>query len=444
MLTGFPLLLCILASILLIVVLTSRYKFHPFLALVIACFFLGICSGMSFPVLLRSMQEGFGGLMASIGLIVIFGSVIGVFLEKSGGALQIARYIIQLSGKKRTLSAISVIGAVVSVPVFCDSGFILLSGLSDKLSRLSGRHKASLSLALATGLYTTHTLIPPTPGPIAAAGNLNASQHLGMVILLGIIISIPVLLTVQWLSGKLGKQVELVSEENDTSENVNESVPSVFKSLLPLVLPILLIAAGTLAPFLGYEKPWLSFLSAPVTAIFLGALVAMLVLKPKVTEEYTQWFTQAIKVAGPILIITAAGGAFGGVLKATPLAQYVSQWIGNGTASGLTILLIVFMMAAVLKTAQGSSTSAMVITSSLLAPLVPVLGWHTPLEFALAVMAIGGGAMMVSHYNDSYFWVVSQFSGMSSRDTYRTFSLLTVVQGLTVLLCTLLIWFLFV
>ncbi|WP_340064412.1 hypothetical protein [Ascidiimonas aurantiaca] len=159
----------------------------------------------------------------------------------------------------------------MSVPVFCDSGFILLSG----------RHKASLSLALATGLYTTHTLIPPTPGPIAAAGNLNASQHLGMVILIGIIISIPVLLTLQWLSGKLGKQVELVSEENDTSKNVNESVPSVFKSLLPLVPPIILIAAGTLAPFLGYEKPWLSFLSTPVTAIFLGALVAMLVFKAK-------------------------------------------------------------------------------------------------------------------------------------------------------------------
>ncbi|MCB0376769.1 MAG: GntP family permease, partial [Sinomicrobium sp.] len=144
----------------------------------------------------------------------------------------------------------------------------------------------------------------------------------------------------------------------------------------------------------------------------------------------------------PILIITAAGGAFGGVLKATPLSDSVSQWMGNGAASGLGTLFMAFLIAAVLKTAQGSSTGAMVITSSLLAPLIPVLGWETPLELALAVTAIGGGAMTVSHYNDSYFWVVSQFGEIPAKDTSRSFSVLTLIQGLSVLGCTMLVWLL--
>lgn len=441
MVTGTPLLLIILASILLVVLLTGKAKLHPFLGLMAACFFLGIASGMPLPEIITAIETGFGSLMRSIGIIVIFGSVIGIFLERSGGAMKIAQTIILLAGKKRTLSAISLIGAVVSVPVFCDSGFILLSGLPEKLSKLSGQAKAGLSLGLATGLYTTHTLIPPTPGPVAAAGNIGASEYLGTIILVGLGISIPVLLVAQFFSGKLGRSIvpDTVLTEPEKAEAV-PGLPSLSRALIPLLLPIGLIAAGTILRATGLATPLTGFLSAPLTAIFIGAVVAMLLLRPKDKGEYGSWFGKAVAVAGPILIITAAGGAFGGVLKATPLSESVSQWIGNGTASGLAILCIVFLIAAVLKTAQGSSTGAMVITSSLLAPLIPVLGWDAPLEFALAVTAIGGGAMMVSHYNDSYFWVVSQFSGMSARATSRSFSVLTVLQGLTVLACVMLIW----
>ncbi len=441
MVTGTPLLLIILASIVLVVLLTAKAKLHPFLGLIIACFFLGITSGMSLTAIITAIEAGFGSLMRSIGIIVIFGSVIGIFLERSGGAMRIAQTITKLAGEKRTLSAISLIGAVVSVPVFCDSGFILLSGLSDKLSKISGQGKAGLSLALATGLYTTHTLIPPTPGPIAAAGNIGASDYLGTIILLGIFISIPVLVITQLFSRRMGKHI--ITEKTETAEELpSDHLPSLYRALVPLLVPIGLIAAGTILKFMEFTTPVIRFLSAPLVAIFIGAVLAMLLLRPKNKKEYPTWFGKAITVAGPILIITAAGGAFGGVLKATPLSDSVSQWIGDGTSSGLGILLIAFGIAAVLKTAQGSSTGAMVITSSLLAPLIPALGWETPLEFALAVTAIGGGAMMVSHYNDSYFWVVSQFSGMSAKDTNRSFSVLTVIQGVSVLMCVVLIWFL--
>ncbi|MCB0375880.1 MAG: GntP family permease, partial [Sinomicrobium sp.] len=174
MIAGTPLLFIILAAIILVVLLTAKAKLHPFLGLIIACFFLGLAVRMPLPELINAIESGFGGLMRSIGLIVIFGSIIGVFLERSGGAMKIAQAIIRLAGQKQMLTAISLIGAVVSVPVFCDSGFILLSGLPDKLGRHSGQSKAGLSLALATGLYTTHTLVPPTPGPVAAAGNIGA------------------------------------------------------------------------------------------------------------------------------------------------------------------------------------------------------------------------------------------------------------------------------
>lgn len=444
MVTGITLLILIVASILLIVILTAKFKLHPFLALIIACFFLGITVQIPLIELIKAMENGFGGLMRYIGMIVIFGSVIGVFLEKSGGAMRIAQSIISLTGKGKTIPALSLIGAVVSIPVFCDSGFILLSGLSDKLSKLSNANRASLSLALATGLYTTHTLVPPTPGPIAAAGNIGGSEFLGTMIIVGICFSVVILTITQFLAPILGKNIETktIVEEEVIEDDAN--LPSLFKSLVPLIVPILLIACGTVIRFFEVELNWINFISAPLTAIFIGAVLAMLLLIPKKKSESGKWFKEAIKVSGPILIITAAGGAFGGVLKATPLKDYIGQWIGSGDTGSLVILIIVFCIAAVLKTAQGSSTSAMVITSSLLAPIAITLGWNEPMQFALAVMAIGGGAMTVSHYNDSYFWVVSEFSGMNAKDTNRSFSLLTGIQGITVLILTLISWLLLV
>ena len=165
-------------------------------------------------------------------------------------------------------------------------------------------------------------------------------------------------------------------------------------------------------------------------------------LKPKGNKAAGNWFVEAIKISGPILIITGAGGAFGGVLKATPLQDFIAQWLAEGTGD-LMVIVSIFVISAILKSAQGSSTSAMVITSSLLASIIPTLGWENPLQFAFAVMAIGGGAMTVSHFNDSYFWVVSQFSGMSAKDTSRGYTLLTGVQGLLVLGLCLLGWLVF-
>ncbi|WP_299365260.1 GntP family permease [Winogradskyella sp.] len=446
--TGAGLMVAIVLSIIVVVIASSRFKFNPFLSLIFGCLALGLFTGMPLETLLKSITSGFGNLLASIGLIVVFGCIIGAYLEKSGGANAIAHRISKFVSQKKTLLAVTLLGATVSIPVFCDSGFILLNGITQDLAKATQNKKSVLSLGLASGLYTTHTLIPPTPGPVAAAGNLNAIDALGVIILLGILVSIPVLLVSIFLSKHLGKRIE--TNEIAKPKNTDTfNLPKLYKALSPLVVPIVLIAIGSILN-LGHELPnWIAFICNPTIALLVGAVLAMLLLKPqtkdvkqeskdvlgktsisKVTQD---WFSYALKTAGPILIITGAGGAFGGVLKATTISAEVASWLEIGTSSSIFLLLITFGLAAILKSAQGSSTSAMIITSSILAPLLPVVGWQSSMELALAVLTIGGGAMTVSHLNDSYFWVVSQFSGIKTKDALRSYTLISGVQGLTVL-----------
>ncbi len=441
MLSGMPLLLLIFGAIIFIVVASSIWKMHPFVALILATFGVGLISGMPLSDVIKHTSSGFGSLMAYIGLIVIIGSIIGVILEKSGAAMRIAEIILRLVGENRPALALSLIGATVSIPVFCDSGFIILSGLNGAIAKRTNVSKATLALALASGLYTTHTLIPPTPGPIAAAGNIGAADYLGIIMLTGFIVSIPTLLVAWWFARRKG--LNIPTEELSETEFSEQKLPSAFRSLLPILLPILLIATGTFAQFQKLEgsiADWIRFLGNPLIALFIGMLCAFLLLPTYEKKYLTDWIGAGIKLAGPILIITGAGGAFGGVLKATPIKEMVASWVEGGDFSGTVFLIIAFLIAALLKTAQGSSTNALVITSSLLAPLVLPLGFDSPFELALVVMALGGGAMTISHANDSYFWVVSQFSGIQMKDAYRSFSLMTALQGICVLTITILLY----
>jgi len=442
MLTGIPLLLVIFSAILFIVLSSSIGKLHPFVALLLASFGVGIFVGMPLSEIVKAINNGFGGLMGYIGLIVVMGSIIGIILEKSGAAFRIADLILKMVGKKRPALAMSLIGAVVSIPVFCDSGFIILNGLNNALAKKTNVKKATLALALASGLYTTHTLIPPTPGPIAAAGNIGAADYLGTIMLMGLVVSIPTLFVSWWFAKQKGQHIETIS--TNSMEELNPEMPSALKSILPILLPILLIANASLIKFLKWENSLtdiLLFLGNPLVALLIGMLLAFSLFKKWDKTHLTDWIGEGIKLAGPILIITGAGGAFGGVLKATPLANLVKSWVAGGQFSGSIFLIITFLIAALLKTSQGSSTNALVITSSMLAPLMTTMGFDTPIELALVVMALGGGAMTISHANDSYFWVVSQFSGIEMKDAYRSYTLMTGIQGLVVLVFTLLLFF---
>ncbi|ADG94048.1 Gluconate transporter [Arcobacter nitrofigilis DSM 7299] len=427
----------LLLAVIFIVLATSKWKLHPFIALLIAAYGIAISVGMGYNEIASTMTKGFGGILAYIGIVIVLGTIIGVILEKSGAAITMANVILKIVGKKRPVLAMSVIGYIVSIPVFCDSGFVILNALKRSMVKQLKVSGVAMSVALATGLFATHTLVPPTPGPIAAAGNLMV-DNLGLVIIFGIFISIITMLAGYfWAlrSGKIYKSGEdtLVDLEKDSEviEKYGE-LPSAFKSFAPIFIPILLMALASIIKLVFKDMSETSiyklfiFLGNPTNALFIGLLFATMLL-PKFDEErLSGWIGEGVKNAGEILIITGAGGALGAVLKASGIGAYLGDVLQTLSLG----ILVPFIIAAALKSAQGSSTTALVVTSTIIYPLLASLGLDSELGKVLTVMAIGAGAMTVSHANDSFFWVVSRFSQMDVATAYKAYTTATLLQGL--------------
>lgn len=428
------LLALLVVAIAFIIFATARLKLHPFLALLIAAFGFGILSGMPLADVVKSVNDGFGGTIGYIGIVILAGAIIGAFLEQSGGAYRLAESVLRITGRNNVPAAMSIMGYVVSIPVFCDSGFILLSPLKKALCRRAGIGIAASSIALALGLYATHTMVPPTPGPIAAAGIIKAD--IGLVILWGLLTASIACIGGWLFAVTVARRVEISPDKPGEAPPPLPSVadsPSAFASLLPILLPILLIVGRSIAEFPtrplgeGMVLKVLGFVGQPVVALLIG--VALALLLPKKLERTMLsdkgLVGKAILDAAIIIIITGAGGAFGKVLQNSGIAGVVGQSL---TDTPLGILLP-FVIAAGIKTAQGSSTVAIITTAGLMAPLMTPLGLDGETAKALVVVAIGAGAMVVSHANDSFFWVVTQFSNMSPETGYRLQTLGTLVQG---------------
>ncbi len=438
--SGWLLIGLLVLTIVFIVLSTARFKLHPFLALLVAAYGLGLLAGLPPLEVITAITEGFGGTVGSIGIIIAAGTIIGVVLERSGGAQVMADTIIGWVGQARSVFAMSLTGAAVSVPVFCDSGFVILAPLARSLASKSGRSMAVYATALSMGLYATHVFVPPTPGPIAAAGTLRAD--IGLVILLGLVVTLPVLVTTYLFARFMGDRIfldpDLATPEGAAASAAAAGppprLPAAWRAFLPIVLPVVLIALNSVAAFptapFGSRAfaALLNFLGNPNTALLLGVAVAFFVTAQVRGEALTQdAVSSSLRVAGPIILITGAGGALGSVLRTTPITDFLGQ---NLALTSLGIFLP-FLLAAALKTAQGSSTVAIITSAAIIAPLVTTLGLGSPTGLALATLAISAGAMMVSHANDSYFWVVSQFSGMSVSQAYRLQTVGSAVAGIT-------------
>jgi GntP family gluconate:H+ symporter len=444
--------LVVILAIVFIIISSTWLKLHPLVGLLVAALGVGIFAGLPVDKLAETIGKGFGELMSKIGLMVILGCVIGAILDKSGAAIKVADIILNLFGKKYPAFAMSVIGAVVGIPVFCDSGFIILSKLNKIVAKKTNRPLGTIAIALSGGLFATHTLVPPTPGPLSAAGNLNISDSVGLVILVGLVVSIPSLFLSTWFAQKYAKNVEII-EDNDLIINDLEegmTVPA-WKAFMPILLPILLITIASFAKILhssGVPLPeqltkWLSFLGSPLISFLLAIFFSYSLFPKNPAEKMLACFKSGIEHCGTTLVLVGAGGAFGAVLKETALKDMVSSWLITNQTSGVVFLLIAFLVAAFFKTAQGSTTSAMVLTSGILAPLTASMGFTEPLDLTLLVMAVGSGAMTVSHANDAWFWVVSQFTGLTQKDAYRTHTILTGLQGVLSLIVTCLIYLIF-
>ena len=433
------LLLLLLLAVLFIVTATAKFRIHPFLALLAAAFGYGIfCGRLSLAEVLQSINEGFGGTIGNvkggIGIVIVAGAIIGVILEKSGGALKVAESALKLTGKKNVPMAMGIVGYIVSIPVFCDSGFIILSPLNKALSRKAKISLAGGAVALSLGLYATHTMVPPTPGPVAAAALLGAD--LGMVIGWGLLVSV-ISLAAGWLFAvKVAAKVQIEPYEEGESEYVevpSGDAPSAAKSVVPIFLPIVLILLKSISDLKSYPfgdgdfANALRFIGNPVVALLLGVLLACFLPKKFNRDMLSTkgWVGEAVTAAAVIIVITASGGAFGKVLQRSDIAKVVEQLLGGSNLG----IWFPFAIAAALKTAQGSSTVAMITTATIMSPMMEALGLDSPSAKALSVVAIGAGAMVVSHANDSYFWVVTQFSKMSVNQGYKLQTLGTLVEG---------------
>jgi gluconate:H+ symporter, GntP family len=434
--TGSVWLLAVLAiSVLFIILGTTKLKIHPFIVLLLASYLSGALAGLPIQEIAITITTGFGNIMASIGIVIVLGTIIGIILEKSNAAIKLAELVLKLVGKRFPALAMSIIGYIVSIPVFCDSAFVILSSLKKSLVQKTGKSSVALSIALATGLYATHTFVPPTPGPIAAAGNLGLENQLGLVILFGLLVAAFAMFTGYLWASFVGKGYKTSEDEitENTEVQADIKLPSAAKSLMPILVPIFLIALRSVATYptepFGNGVPFLlfSFCGQPVNALLIGFLLSMLLFPKFNKETLTGWIGDGISAAAPILLITGAGGAFGTILKEVQIGEI----IGNLLAGYQLGIFLPFIIAAAFKTAQGSSTVALIATSALIAPLLSTIGLESLYGKVLAVMATGAGAMTISHANDSYFWVVTQFSGMDVKTGLKTHTMGTLIQGVS-------------
>ena len=436
--TAIGTLLLVGTAIALMIVAIARFKIHPFLSILGTALLLAILLGIPLVKISDVLGKGFSSIFTGIGLVIIFGTLIGSILERTGGAVALARAVERVVGKRHPRLAMMLIGWIVSIPVFCDSGFVLVSPIGKSLAKRSGVAPAALMLALAAGLFASHVFIPPTPGPVAAAGMMGLEDNLLLVIGLGVVISLLSLIPAYFFAGWVGKRITSTEPLNEVPGTEKETRCNAAMAFLPIVVPIVLMALGSVASLVSLP-PTLSdaftFLGKPTIALMIALLCCIpLLVKQKMTGKFYDITQKSLMTAGPIIFITAAGSVLGSVIVESGFVDIIKDFGASLKTLGV---VFPFIIAAILKSAQGSSTVAITTTASMMGmfsdsgSMMSALGFTSPLTAALVVMAIGAGAMTVSHANDSYFWVVTGFGGIKARDGYRSMTLMTLIMGLT-------------
>ena len=410
-------LLSLLAALAFIIYGTSKLKWPAFLVLLLASLFLALATGVDPQEIGSLLSEGFGKTVRSIGLLIVFGSIIGVALEQSGATKRIAISMLSRLSFLPLPYTVAIIGYLVSIPVFCDSAFVILSSLNKRLSQKSGIPLLALTIALSTGLFATHVLIPPTPGPLAAAANLELND-LGLLIIMGGSVAFLLMLVGAAFAQRVSKRVSLEIQLPETEEENIEELPSLKLAIAPIFIPLLLIGLSSFSNHFKID---------PTLALGVGMVLSFRLGRFTKTESFlSEVVNKGIQTAAPILLITAMGGTLGLVISKLPVAEFVAEHLLYPELG----LLIPFLIAALLKSAQGSSTVAIITASAMVFPMLATLGLDSDLGKTWVVIAVGIGSMTVSHANDSYFWIVSQFGNLSVKEAYRYHTFATLLQGI--------------
>jgi GntP family gluconate:H+ symporter len=369
--------------------------------------------------------------MQSLGFIIVLGTVLGVILEHTGCTNAMAAFMLKRTGEKKSALAMNITGFIVGLPVFCDSGYIVLSGLNNQLAQRSKIAPPFMATALAAGLYAVHCLIPPHPGAAAAAGTLNVD--FGKLIVWGIIIAIPASAAGYFWAKYAGRSIHSLQNTEPVTTEKSIQLPSPIRAFLPIIIPVVLIASGA---FIAIQKNeglfWkiLAIAGNPVVALCVGILLTAPLLYRRFKNNISSLLQDGAEKAGGILVIIGAGGAFGAILTATNIGTHLQDKLPLGRLG----ILFPFLLASLLKTAQGSSTVAIITAASIIQPLLPALGLNTETGKVLAILSMGAGSMMISHANDAYFWVISKFSGVEMKTMLRVYSIATLWMGMIALL----------
>lgn len=439
--SGIPLIIAFVVMVIVMIVAISKYKIHPFLSIMGVSLILAL---LAIPLkdIPGTIGAGFSGTFSSLGIVIILGAMIGFFLEKTGAALTMADWVIRRVGDKHPEMAILLMGWIVSIPVFCDSGYVILNPIRKAIVKKTGVSAVAMAVALSAGLYTSHVFIPPTPGPIAAAQSLGLESHMLLVIGVGVLVSIPVLIAGYFFAKFIGKKVHSADDDDANAKSYDElkaefgQLPGAAISFAPIVMPIVLMAVKSvvdMAKWTGLFAEILQFLGTPIIALTVGLIISVYTLfAAGKGDQFHALADETLRTVGPILFVTAAGGVLGKVISNAGIVSYISE---NAAFLSSVGIFFPFLIAAILKSAQGSSTVAITTTAGIMGlysaegSLMAALGLTSPFAAAMTVMAIGAGAMTVSHANDSYFWVVTNFGGMKAEDGYKTQTLCTLVMG---------------
>ena len=440
--------LSLIIGICLLLVQVIKFRFSPFISLLTSSILIGLLSGLEGEIIINNIQQGMGSTLGYIAVIVGLGAMFGAILESTGGAKEITRYLLNKFGEKKSQWALLISGFFIAIPVFFDVAFILLLPVIYSIQKKSNKSLVYYALPLLAGLAVTHAFIPPTPGPVAVSQILGAD--LGYVMLFGLIIGIPsailsgVIFT-NFITSKINFNSKVVFDTEELKVNTTPSIRSV---LLIIILPLILIIfrslldTGILSITNETVYEFIKFIGHPFSALIIANIIAWYFLGIRLgidKKKLEKIVSKSFAPAGAIILITGAGGVLKQILIELNIGELLAQNIFS--SSGL-ILVASFLCAVFIRVLQGSSTVAMITSASLVSPLL-IDKINDPISLSLIVISIASGASTFSHVNDSGFWLVNQYLGLSMKKTFLSWTLMTLILSISGLIFTLIISLLF-
>ncbi len=452
MATG-QIILAFILALAFVLITIIKFNMHPFFSLLLGGLLMGVVSGIGLLEISGGLAKGFGNTMAGIGILIISGVILGELLHASGCMEEIANLFIKKLGIENTPLAMNITGYLVSIPVFFDAAFVILVNLAKSISQKGKIPFVSLVAALSVGLITTHAMVIPTPGPTAVAGTMGA--NVGWFIFYGIITSLIGSMAGGVIYGRyLGKTAEFKDnfaqdfETTEVAETKSEKgkKPSGGMGILLILLPILFILVGTIVTMFVEKESAMhtvfGFIGDKNVALIASVLISYAVLKDYLKKDLNQITADATSQSGAILAITGAGGAFGSIIGLSGIGDVIVEGLSGITGSsgaGVVVILAAFMISALLRIAQGSTTVALVTTSAIFAPIVAGLAGTSPVLVGLAICA---GGLGFSLPNDSGFWVVNRFSNFTTQQTLKVWTVGGSISGIVALLAVVVLSFL--